>query len=406
MKRILFVQRRIRSVSGGDGLAAWILEALKRDYRITLLTWEPVDFAALNWSFGTELLPSEFEITTVKPWVDRLAKIFPTPAVGLRRLYVSMEARRCAARFDAVITASNEADLGPRGIQYVHFPEALSKAPKSRRWYHSSAAVRAYEAIGERLTGFSLDRMKRNLTLANSEFTARAIREVFGIEPVVVYPPAIGKFREVSWDRRNDGFVCIGRISGEKRIELMIEILSAVRLAGPQVHLHVVGNRWDPVYLDSIQRLAQANAPWVHLHENISRPELVELIASHRYGIHAMDEEPFGMAVAELVSAGCITFVPNGGGQVEIVGNDERLIYSTREDAVNKILRALRDPDCQASLRNHIASRRDLFRSERFVSRIRQVVSDYLQVSPDRNARAIRFASSPASAHEPPGRRP
>jgi glycosyltransferase involved in cell wall biosynthesis len=406
MKRILFAQRTIRTVGGAEGLTAWILEALKRDYRITLLTWEPVDFAALNWSFGTDLQPSEFEITLVKPWVDRLAKIFPTPAVGLRRLYVSMEARRQAARFDAVITASNEADLGPRGIQYILFPEALSKAPKSRRWYHYPAAVRAYEAIGERLTGFSLDRMKRNLTLADSEFTARAIREVYGIEPVVVYPPAIGKFPEVSWDRRKEGFVCIGRISGEKRIEVMIEILSAVRLAGPQVHLHVVGFQWDAVYLDSIRRLAQANAQWVHLHENISRLELVELVATHRYGIHAMHDEPFGMAVAELVSAGCITFVHNSGGQVEIVGNDKRLIYSSHEDAVNKILRALRDPDHQTSLRNYIESRRNLFRTERFLSQMRQVVADYLDAPPDRNAPAIRLASSPMSTDEPPERTP
>ena len=404
MKRILFAQRTISTVSGADGLAAWILEALKRDYRLTLLTWEPVDLAALNWFFGTELGPSEFEATTVKPWVVRMAKMLPTPAVGLRRLYVSMEARRCAARFDAVITASNEADVGPRGIQYIHFPEALSKKPKSLSWYHSSAALRAYEAIGERLTGFSLDRMKRNLTLANSEFTAHAIRELYGIEPVVVYPPAIGKFPEVPWDRRKDGFVCIGRIAGEKRIQLMIEILSAVRLAGPQVHLHVVGTLWNAAYLDSIRRLAQANAPWVHLHENISRPELVELVASHRYGIHAMHDEPFGMAPAELVSAGCITFVHNSGGQVEIVGNDQRLIYSSREDAVNKILRVLRDPAYQASLRSFIESRRNLFTSERFVSQMRQLMSDYLQASPNRNTRAIRLASSLASTDEPPGR--
>ena len=31
-----------------------------------------------------------------------------------------MQARRQAERFDAVITAANEADLGPRGIQYIH----------------------------------------------------------------------------------------------------------------------------------------------------------------------------------------------------------------------------------------------------------------------------------------------
>ncbi len=119
-----------------------------------------------------------------------------------------------------------------------------------------------------------------------------------------------------------------------------------------------------------------------------------------------MRKEPFGMAVAELISGGCITFVPNSGGQVEIVGNDERLIYTSREDAVNKILRALREPDYQESLRDHVASRRTLFGSERFVSRIRQVMSDYFGAPPDRNARASRLASSPETGDEPPGRGP
>jgi glycosyltransferase involved in cell wall biosynthesis len=397
MKRILFVQLRIDSVGGAEGLAAWILEALKRDYRLTLLTWEPVDFAALNRFFGTELQPPEVEATTVKPWMVRLAKMFPTPMVRLRYLYLFMLARRQGERFDAVITAANEADLGPRGIQYVHFPEMLSKETEALRWYHSSAAVRAYEAIGERLTGFSIDRMRRSLTLANSEFTARAVREAFGVEPLVVYPPAVGKFADVPWDQRKDGFVCIGRISGEKRIQLMIEILAAVRRAGPQVHLHVVGKLFDTDYLDSIRRLVQASAPWVHLHENLSRPELAELISRHRYGIHAMQGEPFGMAVAELISGGCITFVPNRGGQVEIVGNDERLIYSSREDAVNKILRALREPDYQASLRNHVASRRSLFGAERFANRIREVVGDYFRrrSAPDASVPAQHSAAAP-----------
>ncbi len=394
MKRILFVQLTINAVGGAEGLAACMLEALKHDYRLTLLTWEPVDFAALNRFFGTDLRASEFELWTTS-WGKRLAKMFPTPVVRLRYHYLFMQARRRADRFDAVITAANEADLGPRGIQYIHFPEALAKMTAPLRWYHPSAALRVYEEISNRLTGFSLERMKRNLTLANSEFTARAIREAYGIEPLVVYPPAIGKFPEAPWDQREDGFVCIGRISGEKRIELMIEILSAVRRAGPQVHLHVVGKPYDAGYFDSIRRLVQAHESWVHLHQNISRPELVELIASHRYGIHAMQGEPFGMAPAELISAGCITFVAAGGGQVEIVGNDERLIYSSRQDAVNKILRALREPDYQTSLRSYVASRRNLFRSERFVTQIRQVISDYFQASPDRNARALKFASAP-----------
>ena len=393
MKRILFVQPVVAPPGGGEGLAAWLIEALKRDYRLTVLTWEPVDFAAVNRFFGTELQASEFELLTT-PWALRLAKLSPTPVVRLKLLYLQMRARLQAGRFDAVMWASNEADLGPRGIQYVHFLEVLMKKGARLHWYHCPPVVlRAYEAISARLTGFSIERMKRHLTLANSEYTARATREEYGIEPLVVYPPAIGKFPEVPWEQRKDGFVCIGRIQPEKNIERMIAILAAVRAAGPQVHLHVVGKGTSPAYLASIRRLVQANASWVQLHENIARPQLVDLITAHRYGIHAMHNEPYGMAVAELVSGGCVTFVHNSGGQVEIVGHDERLIYSSREDAVNKILRALREPDYQASLRNHIASRRDLFGSEHFVSRIRQVMSDYFQAPPDQDARALGDAA-------------
>jgi glycosyltransferase involved in cell wall biosynthesis len=382
MKRILFVQPVVAPPGGGEGLAAWLIEALKRDYRLTLLTWRPVDLEEVNRFFGTELRASEFDAVTVKPWVVRLAKRFPTRTIRLRHLYLQMQARRQAERFDVVIWAANEADLGPRGIQYVHFPEELLKKPESLRWYHVASAVRAYDAIGERLTGFSSERMKRNLTLANSEFTARAIRALHGIEPLIVYPPACGKFADVPWDQRKDGFVCIGSIWHGKRIELMVEILSAVRAVGAKVHLHVVGRGDSPEYVASIRRLVQANASWVQLHENLARPQLVDLITAHRYGIHAMPGEPFGMAAAELVTGGCVTFVHNSGGQVEIVGHDERLIYSSREDAVNKILRALREPDYQANLRNQLAARRNLFGAERFVSRIREVVGDYLREPP------------------------
>ncbi len=90
-----------------------------------------------------------------------------------------------------------------------------------------------------------------------------------------------------------------------------------------------------------------------------------------------MHEEPFGMAVADLVSAGCITFVPNSGGQVEIVA-DERLVYSSLPEAVDKIVRAIRDPEYQMSLRSHVGTRKSLFRSEKFAARLRSIVEDFL----------------------------
>ncbi len=398
-KRILIIVSNLEPPGGGEGLVAWIIEALKHDYRLTVLTWTPPDLEELNRFFGTDLCASDADFMVMNPLLRAVARNLPTRMARLRDQYLGKRSRRIADQFDAVLTGDNEGDVGPRGIQYIHFPKIRwNAAAGERQWWSapegpwwSAPVIRAYCAIADRLTGVSWERMRRNLTLVNSDFTGRSVRKLHGIEAITVYPPAIGEFPEVPWEQRKDGFVCIGCIVPWKRIELMIEILSAVRAAGAQVHLHVVGKGGSPGYMASIRRLVQANASWIHLHEDISRPELVELIAGHRYGIHAMHEEPFGMAVAELISGGCITFVPNSGGQVEIVGNDERLIYTSREDAVNKIIRAIREPDYQASLRSYVASRSQLFRSERFVSRIREVVGDYLR---ERAAAGVTRAKS------------
>lgn len=380
MKRILIVASKLEPPGGGEGLLAWIIEALKHDYRLTVLTWTAPDLEGLNRSFATDLCASDAEFLVMNPLVRSVALKLPARMTRLKDQYLWRRSRRIADRFDVVLSGHNEADVGSHGIQYIHSPKNVDSKSRAEAYWPLAPAIRMYRSTIDRMTGVSWERMRKNLTLVNSDFTGHSFRKFYGVETMTLYPPAIGEFPDVPWERREDGFVCIGRIIPCKQIELIIGILSAVRAGGPQVHLHVVGRGESPGYMASIRRLVQDHASWIHLHEDPTRAELVELIARHRYGIHAMNEEPFGMAVAELVSAGCITFVPNSGGQVEIVGHDERLTYNSRQDAVNKILRALGDGESeyQASLRIHIASRRNLFATGRFVSRIREVVGDYL----------------------------
>jgi glycosyltransferase involved in cell wall biosynthesis len=88
-----------------------------------------------------------------------------------------------------------------------------------------------------------------------------------------------------------------------------------------------------------------------------------------------MLEEHFGMAPAELVRAGCLVWVHDGGGQVEIV-DDPRLVYGSVEDAVAKIVATLRDPHEIATLRKHLAARGARFSAERFMREVRTAVED------------------------------
>lgn len=379
MKRVLVVQPSIEPPGGGNGVAAWMIEALKHTHRVALLTWRAPDLAAVNRFFGTALAEGEFVCHVVPAAVRRAFHCSPMPLALLRDAYLMRRARRLAPCFDVVISASNEGDVGPRGIQFVHYPRFDPERPAvDLRWYHRwSPAVRAYRAAVLRATGFSAARMRRNLTLANSAWVADRLRRVHGVQPLIVHPAVAAVWSPVLWAEREDGFVCVGRLAPEKRIERVVDILARVRARGHGVHLHVAGSADDAAYAAFVRRLAAAHSAWVSLHENLPRDALGALVSRHRYGIHGMEEEHFGMVVAEMVSAGCVVFVPAGGGQQEIVGGDERLLYRTPDEAADKIAAVLADVSCQRDLRDALAPRAAALSPERFAAAIRRVVADF-----------------------------
>ena len=99
-------------------------------------------------------------------------------------------------------------------------------------------------------------------------------------------------------------------------------------------------------------------------------------MATHRYGIHGMREEHFGIAPAELARAGCIVWVPRGGGQMEVVGHEPALMYDSDDDAVEKILRTLASPAEQDRLRQVLAGS-ERFSTAHFAEQVREIVNEF-----------------------------
>jgi glycosyltransferase involved in cell wall biosynthesis len=387
---ILIVHSSIQPPGGGNGVCAWMIQALARDYAVDVLTWEPVELDAVNRYFGTSLRVSDFREIRVSRGLRAVVDSMPGSLGLLQTSILLRRCRRIGHDYRAILSANNEGVFGRPGIQYVHCPWAFRRHPEQMvSWYHGSETLmNAYISFCVSLCGYSDGAMKRNLTLVNSEWTRARVRECYGIESTVLYPPVTGSYPPAPWCEREDGFVCVGRFASEKRIKETIAIVKAVREAGVPARLHVVGTRIDSHYYESILRLVRKNAEWVTLHENLTREELARLMASRKYGIHGMLEEHFGMAIAEMVDAGCIVFVPRGGGQVEIVGSDERLTYRDAGDAVAKILRVMSSEAEQQALRAHLESRRGLYSVETFKRRLREIVGEFAERRESPDARA------------------
>ncbi|MBE3130005.1 MAG: hypothetical protein IMZ54_04700, partial [Acidobacteria bacterium] len=153
-------------------------------------------------------------------------------------------------------------------------------------------------------------------------------------------------------------------------------IFDDVRKKKP-VHLHIIGRRERTAYAREVEELCRRNRDWIHLEGEKYGPEKAEFLARHKYGISGCRNEAFGIAVAEMVKAGSLVWVPDGGGQKEIVAHPG-LIYSGRGNAAALILAALGAPAAEAALRYHLEARADLFSSGRFVEEMRGIVRGFL----------------------------
>jgi glycosyltransferase involved in cell wall biosynthesis len=383
--RVLLVQPSLQPPGGGNGVAAWVLQALVGSHHVTVLSWRPVAIDPINRFFGTYLRPGDFDTLVVPRSWSRIPDGLPFPATLIKLALLMRYTRKVSAGYDVLFGVYNETDYGRRGIQYVHYPTYLRPRPEvDLRWYHHApGSLNLYYRVADAIAGFSVDRMKQNLTLVNSDWTGERVSRFLGVTTQTLYPPVVDPAPGAPWSERRDGFLAIGRMSPEKEFERVMRILARVREQVPDVTLTIVGtsDRHARSYRDRLAGVAQSLGSWIQFRENISRDELRALMATHRYGIHGMREEHFGMAPAELARAGCIVWVPRGGGQMEIVDREPALMYDGDDEAAAKIARTLRDPAEQERLLDVLRSS-ERFSTAHFVSRVNALVDDF-----DRDAR-------------------
>ena len=390
LPKILMVHQDWRPPGGANAVAAWIVEALKGHYDLTLLTWHTVDTADINRFYGTSLQPTDFDVIIPNRLLRMLFRIDPDPGSIQPTAYLMRTCHRIRSRYNLVVGAAvEEMDLGGPGLLYVHYPGLGRFWPKYQACGGRPLQAKVFSLLkGETrpwiiLADYSLARLKENTVLANSDWTGSVFERIYGVKTRTLYPPVSAPVVERAWDQRSNAFLASGRLSPTKRLDWIVATLSQVRKAQTDLTLHLAGTKVKvddgPEYYDKLRRLVHANSDWVTLHENLSRRELSQLTAQVRYGIHAQIDEHFGIAPAEILMGGGIPFVHNSGGQVEISGRDPRLFFTTQEDAVGKITAIMRDRRAQESVLESLARRRKLFTCERFVEEIREAVRSRLQ---------------------------
>jgi len=135
-------------------------------------------------------------------------------------------------------------------------------------------------------------------------------------------------------------FITVGRFSKNKRIDLLLELISNLSDEFPDIKLRVVGRDYDGLkdhYHSLINRLGISEH--VEIIEGASDDELLELMADSQYFVSASEYEGFGLSALEAMAAGRIPVLNRIPSFVKMI-NDEKngyiLEFQSMEKAVKK----------------------------------------------------------------------
>ena len=369
MVEIAVVHPDLGMRGGAESVCMNVLEALQEDHELTLLTLARPDIQALNQYYRTEVRSPDVRLAgRMSPAIRRAAG----RRLGkLQGALLGRYAGDCATEYDLVFGTKNELGIRVPSIQYVLSPQFAAADPGFDR---TGIVRQAYNRVCKATAGINERTLRLGTYVATSDWTADALETTYGVRAETIYPPVdVASFPDRPWAEREAGFVTVGRLGPSKRILRNIEIVARLRERGYDVHLHVAGPTTDGDYAKRVERVA-AGRSFVSVEGSLSRDELVDLLVSHKYGLHGRPYEHFGIAVAESVAAGAIPFAPDSGGQREILRGDSRLLYDSAEDAVERIDAVLSDRSTRDDLRATLDDAASAFGRDRFAAEIREVV--------------------------------
>lgn len=169
------------------------------------------------------------------------------------------------------------------------------------------------------------------------------VHQPFGVDTAVFRPEARDPSfrREILGDREATLFVCVGRLAGEKRWDVVIDAFRRLRVQREAVLL-VLGDGPERAALEARAR----DLPDVIFRGfDRDRARLARAVASADALLHAAPFETFGLAVAEAVACGTPVVVSAQGAACELAGEGCSEVYAEL------------DPDALASAASRLLSR-------------------------------------------------
>jgi glycosyltransferase involved in cell wall biosynthesis len=224
--------------------------------------------------------------------------------------------------------------------------------------------------------------MRNTIIVTNSQFSKQAIENDYGkVVLSILSPPVdVETYRKIALSNpaRDNTIIVISRYSPDKKIETAIKIARILYKVYKNFKMIIIGNilrdNYDYYrYLHSLINMYRLNEN-VKLKLNVPLNDVLKLMARSKILLHPTFEEPFGISVAEGMSAGLIPVVPFKGGNTEFVPT--RFHFKTEEEAVKIIIEAMK---ISVEDRLKLSKFPDIFSINNFKTNLKKIIENTLE---------------------------
>jgi glycosyltransferase involved in cell wall biosynthesis len=191
---------------------------------------------------------------------------------------------------------------------------------------------------------------------------ASRIRSAYDREARVIYPP-VETDRFAPNRQRGDFFVTLSRLVPHKRIDMVVEAFSHLKLP-----LKIIGQGPER------KRLETGAAKNIEFLGYQSEASVAQLLGSAR-GFVCAAEEDFGIAMVEAQAAGCPVIAYRGGGALETVIDGVTGLFFAEQSAVSLIGAVQRFEEMDGCFRSReLVENAQRFRKSRFTESFQEFV--------------------------------
>jgi glycosyltransferase involved in cell wall biosynthesis len=316
---------------GGELVAFVVTNTLARSgYEVELFVSERPEQVQIKKMLGEEM--SSSVKVTVKSSLTRPGSSFDLLPTALNSLILK-------SKCDILIDTYSNCIFPWTDVSYVHFPFLSSGNYRTSFPYLKLRYIRNTLGLPYVIYAKKLQNYDDKLIIANSKFTAAAIKEFLNVEVKVVYPPVPSAFfnecpNGITQNSRENLVVTVSRFSADKSLE---KILCIAKMTKSNVKFVLIGLLHDRKVYESLMRSVKSLGlnKKVEIIADAPKRELVEILKRAKIYLHTMVGEHFGISIAEAMALGCIPVVHNSGGMKEFV--PERYRYESLQDAARII---------------------------------------------------------------------